>query len=572
MNRRVLCCVSLALLVWLPGCRGETAAESGEQRGAPVTFPAFAAAAVVDHARVLSSDAFEGRAPGTKGEDLTVAYIADQFRKAGLKPGSADGSYYQQVPLVGITPVTGAKLVFSTGTKTRELAFRDDFVAWSKHVASSAGIARSEMVFVGYGVQAPEFAWDDFKGMDVRGKTLVVLIGDPPVPDPADPQKLDAKVFGGTAMTYYGRWPYKYEIGAKLGAAAVLIVHETAPAGYAFSVVQGKTREQFELVAADKNMSRASIEGWLPIEQATALFEMAGLDFGRLKQQAVNRAFVPVPLGVTATITLQNTLRTVNSRNVIGVLEGGDPVLRNECVVYTAHWDHLGVGVAVDGDRIYHGAVDNAVAVGGLIEIARAFVASPVRPGRTLVFVSVTAEEQLMLGSTYYAQQPHLPLDRTLANINLEGLNVHGRTRDLTVIGLGNSDLDDYAREAAAAQGRVLRPDPEPEKGMYYRSDHFSFAKMGVPALEPDAGIDFVGRPAGYGQRLRDDYIARKYHKPADRVEDDWDLSGGVEDLQLYWMVGFRVAQAEKWPEWKPGTEFKARRDAQLARRAPGAR
>jgi Zn-dependent M28 family amino/carboxypeptidase len=307
-----------------------------------------------------------------------------------------------------------------------------------------------------------------------------------------------------------------------------------------------------------------NIEGWITLDRAKALFKLAGQDFDTLKQQAATRAFKPVPLGVTASMTLHNKLRTIDSRNVVAKLEGSDPQRTSEYVVYTAHWDHFGIGPEVNGDTIYHGAKDNAVGCAGLIEIARAFTQLPTPPRRSILFVSVTAEEQGLLGSQYYATAPIYPLAKTLANINMDGLNVHGRTKDLTLIGLGASDLDDYTAAAAGEQGRTIRPDPEPEKGFYYRSDHFNFAKQGVPALDPDEGVDFIGKPPGYGQKVRDDYTEHRYHKPQDVVTPDWDLTGAREDLRVFFAVGYRVAQADRFPEWKPGNEFKAKRDAML--------
>ena len=508
---------------------------------------------VLEHTKVLSSDEYQGRAPGTKGEDLTVAYVADQFKAIGLKPGNTDGTYIQNVPLVGIT-ASPAPLTFSKGPQKQTLKWKDDVVAWTKHVAESASITNSELVFVGYGVVAPEYNWDDYKGVDVAGKTLVMLINDPPVEG----------AFGGKAMTYYGRWTYKYEIGAEKKAAAVLIVHETEAAAYPFSVVQSKVTEQFDLVTPDKNMGRVNVEGWITLDKTKDLFKLAGQDFDTLKQQAATRDFKPVPLGVTASMTLHNTLRTIDSRNVVAKLEGSDPALKDEYVVYTAHWDHFGIGPEVNGDKIYHGAKDNAVGCGGLIELARAFTQLPAPPKRSILFLSVTAEEQGLLGSQYYSVTPIYPLAKTLANINIDGLNVHGRTKDLTVIGLGASDLDSYTAAAAGEQGRVIRPDAEPEKGFYYRSDHFNFAKQGVPALDPDEGIDFVGKPADYGKKVRDEYTENRYHKPQDVITSDWDLTGAREDLRVFFAVGYRVAQADTFPQWKAGNEFKAKRDVML--------
>lgn len=522
------------------------------------------ATAILKHVKVLASDEYEGRAPGTRGEELAVTYIAEQFKALGLKPGSPDGSYFQKVPLVGITADPSATLTFAHGANTQVLKFRDDVVAWTKRVADQVSIDKSEVVFAGYGVEAPEFNWDDFKGVDLAGKTVIVLVGDPPVSDPADPKKLDPKTFGGRAMTYYGRWTYKYEEGARRKAAAVFIVHETEPAGYPFGVVQGKVSEQFDLVTPDKNIGRAAIEGWITIEQARAMFAMAHQDFDALKTRAATREFAPVPFSVTASMTLHNTMRTIGSRNVLGVLEGSDPTLKDEYVIYTSHWDHFGIGAPINGDKVYNGALDNASGVGGLIELARAFKKLPKPPKRSILFLSVTAEEQGLLGSEYYATTPVYPLARTLAAINMDSLNIHGRTKDLTIVGLGNSDLDDYAAAAAKAQGRIVKPDPAPERGGFYRSDHFPFAKQGVPALDAGGGSDFIGKPADFAARIRKTYTEQHYHQPSDELRPDWDLSGAIEDLQLYFTVGLGVANADRFPEWKPGTEFKAKREAML--------
>src|SRR5512143_509949 len=481
-------------------------------------FPAIEGRAVLEHTKVLASDAFEGRAPGTPGEERTVAYLTEELQRIGLQPGNPDGTWVQRIPLVGTTVQGTPPLVFRRGAAERRLAWRDDYVAWTKRVVERVGLDASDLVFVGYGVQAPEDQWDDFKGVDVRGKTIVVLVGDPPVPDPAKPGQLDPRVFGGKAMTYYGRWTYKYEIGAKLGAAGVMIVHETEPAGYPFAVVQGKTTEQLDLETPDGNASRAAIEGWITLPQAKALFEMAGQDFEALKRKAATRAFTPVPLGVTATVSLVNSIRKVTSANVVARLEGSDPVLKDDWIVYTTHWDHFGIGPAVNGETIYRGAIDNASGTGGLLELARALAASTPPPRRSILFLFVTGEEQGLLGSAGYAEHPLYPLEKTVAVLNLDALNVHGRTRDLTIIGLGLSDLDDVLRRAAAAQGRVVKADPMPEKGSYYRSDHFPFAQKGVPSVHAGGGVEYVGKPAAYGRRIREDYIRNDYHKPSDAV------------------------------------------------------
>jgi len=538
--------------------------------GAEKTKPRSSAAPAIDagrllgHVKVLASDEFQGRAPGTPGEQKTIDYIAAQFAALGLSPAGADGTFLQPVPLVGLTPDPAMALAFSVAGNVLRLKFRDDFVAWSKRVQKQVAVDGSEVVFVGYGIQAPEFNWDDIKGVDLRGKTLLVLVGDPPVPDPEDPTKLDPHVFAGNTMTYYGRWTYKYELAARLGAAAVLIVHETGPAGYPFTVVQGKTGEQLDLVSVAGGSDRAAVEGWITQEQAERLLGAAGHDFSTLKRRALDRAFKPMPLGATASITVTNSIRQVLSHNVVGRLAGSDPQGREEAVVFEAHWDHFGVGQAVEGDRIYHGAVDNATGVAALIELARAFRALPVAPRRSILFLSVTAEEQNLLGSRYYVEHPLVPLARTAAVINLESLNVLGRTRDVTVIGLGHTELDDLVKTLAAGQGRTIRPDPQPEKGSFFRSDHFPFAQAGVPFCYPAPGVDFVGKPAGWGVKMRDEFTARHYHKPSDTVRPDWNLDGAIVDLQLYWRIGLAVASSTDIPRFRAGSEYRQRQSVLL--------
>jgi Zn-dependent M28 family amino/carboxypeptidase len=531
------------------------------------SLPRTQAAAILQHTKALSSDAFEGRAPGTAGEEKTVSYITSEFQKIGLKPGNADGTYIQTVPLVGITGAEAKPLVIERAGSRVPLKWKSDVVAWTKHVADGAAIDRSEMVFVGYGVVAPEYNWDDFKGVDLKGKTMVVLVNDPQIPDPADPSKLDPKTFNGNAMTYYGRWTYKYEEAARRGAAGVFIVHEEKPAGYPYEVVQGFLGERFDLVTPDKNMGRANIEGWLSLAAAKRVLKMAGQDFDVLKKQATTREFKPVPLGLKASMALRNTNRTIDSRNVLGKIEGSDPALKDEYVVYSAHWDHLGVcdpDPDNKADTICNGALDNASGVASLLEMARAFTQVKPAPKRSILFLMVTAEEQGLLGSEYYAVTPVYPLAKTAANINLDGVNQWGRTKDITVIGIGASDLDDYLRDAAAEQSRTLRPDPEPEKGFYYRSDHFNFAKQGVPALYTDTGVEFIGKPPEYSQQKRDEYNKKDYHQPSDEIKADWDLTGALEDADLLLAVGYRVANAAKLPEWKPGNEFRAKREEML--------
>jgi Zn-dependent M28 family amino/carboxypeptidase len=526
-------------------------------------LPDLSADAILADTTKLSSDEFEGRAPGSRGETLTVQYLSDEFKKAGLEPGNPDGTWVQKVPLVAIQGAPSPLVVAKGGTK-KSFKVSTDFVAFSKHVVDEVKIEDAELVFAGYGVQAPEYKWDDFAGIDVKGKVIVVLVNDPPVADAANSKELDGKTFGGKAMTYYGRWTYKFEKAAELGAAGVLIVHETYPAGYPWPVVQGMAAERFNLAAPDKNLGRAKVEGWMTQEAATALLKMAGQDYQKLKAQAAAPGFKAVPLGVTASLTVKQTLRTVDSQNVVAKLPGADPGLKNEYVIYTAHWDHFGRCAAVDGDDICNGALDNATGVATVLDIARKMKGLNPGPRRTVLFLAVTAEEQGLLGSEYYGNFPLYPLEKTVGVINIDGINQWGRTSDMVVVGLGASDLDDYAAAIAKEQNRTLKPDAEPEKGFYYRSDHFNFAKKGVPAFDPDAGTDYIGKAPEYGQKKRDEYTNTDYHKASDEVKPDWDLSGAIEDAKLFLAMGYRLAQADKYPEWKAGNEFRSIREAAL--------
>ena len=517
------------------------------------------------HIEKLASDEFKGRLPGSEGEALTIDYLKGQFTKLGLESAPVGQGYLQEVPLVGITADQISPLLF--GSDSRSVSFRhaQEFMVWTKRVVERSVIKESEVVFVGYGVQAPEFKWNDFKDSDMKGKTVIVLVNDPPLTDPDDSSRLDSGVFGGKAMTYYGRWTYKFEVAAEKGAAACFIVHETGPAGYPWQVVRGGwSGEQFDLVTADQNRSRCAVEGWLTYEAAQRVFRLAGQDLERLKRAAVDRNFEPVPLDLKASVSIRNSLRTIHSNNVIARLVGSDPSLRSEHVVYMAHWDHLGQDTQLEPDTIYNGAVDNASGTAGLIEIAAAFAQLETLPRRSLLFLAVTAEEQGLLGSRYYVENPIYPLAQTVAAINLDAMNVLGPTKDVTLVGMGNSTLDDVVRALATEQGRSVTPDPEPEKGFFYRSDHFNFAKQGVPALYIGSGVDYVGRPEGWGLQMRERYTREDYHKPSDEVDPGWDLSGLVQDLQLLFSVGYQVANQEEYPDWKPGTEFKAKREAML--------
>jgi len=514
------------------------------------------AADLLRQIRVLASDAFEGRAPGSRGERLSVAYIEREFRQLGLEPGSRDGRYVQPVPMVGIT--TAPALTVHVGGKATTLAFPADYVAWSARPVARTVVDTSELVFVGYGVQAPEYGWDDFKGVDLRGKTLVMLINDPAIPDPNDPTRLDPQMFKGREMTYYGRWTYKFEMAAQLGAAAAIIVHDTAAAGYPFDVVRHTwAHENLDLRGSTPRFP--PVTGWIQHERARALFESAGFDLAALERAALSKDFKPVALGIQASFDARNRMRTLESRNVVARIPGSDPALRDEAIVYTAHWDHLGIDRSLPGPKtrqIYHGALDNAAGVAALFDIARAYQALAVKPKRTIVFVATTAEEQGLLGARYYVEHPVVPLDRTLMDVNIDVVNFYGRTKDLRIIGAGKSDIDDRVIRDAALHGRTAPPDANPELGSFFRADQFEFAKAGVPVLFLKAGTQVLGRPDDYGNEAKREYVAHRYHTVDDIVDDRWDLSGAVEDTQLLFRLGLEVAQGSSRPQWRPDSEF----------------
>jgi Zn-dependent M28 family amino/carboxypeptidase len=514
------------------------------------------------HIKVLASDEFEGRAPGSKGEELSMKYIIDQFKKIGLKPGNPDGTYTQEVPLAGIK--SEPRMSFVVADKTMDLKYPDDFVASSARLQPEIKVEKSDLVFVGYGVVAPEYGWDDYKNVDVRGKTLLMLIGDPPIPDPKDPSKLDDKMFKGKAMTYYGRWTYKYEIAAKKGAAAAIIIHETEPAAYPWQVVRSSWgKENFELDSPNKNMDAVSARSWITLDVAKKLFADSKQDFEALKKSAITKDFRPVVLDAKANIEIEQQVRSFKSHNVIGKLEGSDPKLNGEYVIYTAHWDHLGRHPELQGDQIFNGAIDNASGVASVIEIAGAFMKVNPPPKRSVLFMATTAEEAGLLGAKYYAEHPLYPLAKSLADINLDTINVWGKARDIEDLSLGFSTLDDLLAAAAKQQGRKVIPGTRPDKGMIYRADNFEFSKAGLPSLYIGKGQHLFSLPENAPLRS-DEYDSTDYHQVTDEVHPDWDLSGAVQDVQLVFEVGYEVANGDKFPEWKPGSEFKAKRDSML--------
>ncbi len=523
---------------------------------------AITPAGLLQHIQDLAADSMEGRGPGTPGEEKATTYLQRQFQALGLKPGNPDGSWFQEVDLIGYTSHPSATI--TARGKNVPFAFPTDYVADSRHDRPEVKVDDSDIVFVGYGVEAPEYGWDDYKGVDVRGKTILMLVNDPPVRAADDSSQLDTTMFRGRAMTYYGRWTYKYEEASRKGAAAAIIIHETGPAGYPYSVVRGSwSVEQFD-VPSDDAESRVAVEGWMTLDKAKELFAAAGADFDSLHAAARTRDFEPMTLDAKASFDVKVDVRRVKSKNVVAKVEGTS--MKDQFVIYTAHWDHLGRDTTLQGDQIYNGALDNASGCASLLEIAKAYTALPTPPERSILFLSVTSEEKGLLGSKYYAEHPLYPLEKTAADINMDAMNQWGRTKDMTVVGLGNSTLDDVVTRVLAADGRVVRPDPEPEKGFYYRSDHFEFAKKGVPALDPGAGVEYVGRPEGWGVQKREEYTTHDYHKVSDEVKPDWDLSGMAEDAGVLFRVGVLVADEPGMPEWKSGTEFKAIRDSMMAR------
>jgi len=544
-----------------PDINAPTEAELKAAAGRALAARQITPDGLLRHISILASDPFEGRKPGTGGEDASINYIVGQFKALDLLPGSQRGSYTQPVELMGITSEASVKL----SVKGQPFGMRsgDDYVAASVRFEPDVDVKNAPLVFVGYGVQAPEYGWDDYKGLDVRGKTLVMLINDPPIPDPQRPDQLDPKMFKGKGMTYYGRWTYKYDIASQLGAAAVLIVHETEPAAYPWEVVRNSWggTERFELNADHRNLRRVPVQGWMTVDKTRDLFAAAGLDFAALKAAAIRPDFKPVELDATATAHVRNTLRSIESRNVAARIAGSDPVLGNQHIIYTAHWDHLGRDKTLPGDQIFNGAVDNASGVAGLIEIARAYQALPTPPKRSILFLAVTAEEQGLLGSRAYAAQPLYPIADTLADINMDSLNPWGPTQDIQVVGFGQNTLEDVLIESAKTQNRVVVADKTPERGGFYRSDQFEFAKVGVPGLYTGAGEIFIGKPPEWGRAKRAAFTARDYHKPSDEVQADWDLSGAARDVQLLFDVGARLSGDSAWPAWKDGSEFKLARE-----------
>lgn len=504
-----------------------------------------------DHVIELADDKYEGRGPGSRGDAAARRYLAEQMGQMGLKPGAADGGWEQPFDLVGVTATQPSSWSFRRSDSEVTLRQWDDFIVYSGRQAETVALADAELVFVGYAIQAPEYDWDDFKDADLTGKVLVMMNNDP---------DWDPDLFGGDTRLQYGRWDYKYQSAARQGAAGAIIIHTSPSAGYPFQVVQTSwTGEQFELPAGDE--PRTEVNAWITESSARRLIEMAGFDLDALREAADNRDFQPVPLGIQTSIEFPVALNRVTSANVLGLLPGSDPVLRDEVVIYTAHHDHLGIGTPNEaGDNIYNGAMDNASGVAQVLAIAKALLALPEPPRRSVLFAFVGAEEQGLLGSKFYADNPTFPAGKIAANINYDGGNIWGHTHDVTFIGLGKSSIDAIVTSVAAEQGRTVKPDQFPDRGYFYRSDQFSFAKIGVPALYLDTGTEFIDRPADFGKQQVNHYTDVNYHQPSDEYDPAWNFDGMIADAALGFWTGLAIANADQMPTWKPGDEFEAAR------------
>lgn len=513
--------------------------------------------AIETHLSTLASDAFMGRKPMTPAEPMTINYIADELKKMGVEPGN-NGSYFQDVPLINIDGKPAETMQIKGGKQNMTLRLGQDFVSYTEREEAEIELNDSELVFCGYGIVAPEYGWNDYEGLDMKGKTAVVLVNDPGFGTE------DEKFFKANTMTYYGRWTYKYEEAERQGAAGIMIIHETAMAGYPWFVVESSwSGGQLNLQSTDGNPGKPAIQGWFSLDAAKSIFDNAGLNLSDELKSAREKGFTPKPMNMTMTTSLVNTFEKNASKNVVGIVKGSQRP--DEYIIYTAHWDHLGIGKPVEGDSIYNGAVDNASGTACVMAIAKALASADPAPERSIVFLFVTAEEQGLLGSLYYGENPIYPTHKTVANLNIDGMRSFGEMKDLTVIGYGQSELEDIAEELATQDGRYILPDQEPEKGYFFRSDHFSLAKVGVPALYAEGGYDHITKGKEYAMEQQEAYRANAYHAPADEYDPaTWDLSGLVQDANLFLKIGQRLANSTDFPQWKEGSEFKAIRDRDL--------
>jgi Zn-dependent M28 family amino/carboxypeptidase len=539
---------SVAMIISLASCKQSTLDhEDG--------LAAFNADSLKQHISVLASDAFMGRKPFTEGETKTVAYLQQQFATIGLEPGNGS-SFVQEVPMVNILATAAPSMQVKSAKGSLTLKAYDDYIIWTDKTDPNISLDNSELVFAGYGVVAPEYNWNDYAGLDVKGKVVMVMVNDPGF------WAGDTTLFKGKTMTYYGRWTYKFEEAARQGAKGCLIIHNTAAASYPFSVQQNSfNTSRLRLDTRGLNTKNCDMIGWLPEKIANKLFTQAGFD-STLLVNANKAGFKAVPLNLQLSTTMKVQATYNKSYNVIGKITGSKHP--DEVIIYTAHWDHLGIGRPdKTGDTIYNGAMDNATGTAGLLELARVFKTLKTKPERTVVFLSVTAEEQGLLGSAYYAQNPVYPANKTVANINMDGLNAFTKTNDIVVVGEGQSDLEDYLKTEVEKTGGYVSYETHPEAGYYYRSDHFNFAKAGIPALYTETGVDVAGKGKEYGQKLQNEYTDNHYHQASDTYDGAaWTMEGGIKDLKLLFQVGKRLSFEETWPMWKTGSEFKSIRDA----------
>lgn len=508
---------------------------------------------IIEHIKVLSSNEFGGRMPFTESETKTIEYLKSQFKSMGVEPGNGE-SYFQKVPMVEIEATEMGPLKISGNGFEKEYNYKTEFVALTRRVTEEISVENSELVFAGFGVVAPEYNWNDYANLDVKGKTVLVLVNDPGF------DTNDSTFFKGNAMTYYGRWTYKYEEAARQGAKGIIIVHDTKPASYPWGVVEnGWTGANLYLKAEDNNMSRCEFEGWISLESAKELFVAAGKEEYNFTTDARSREFEPFDFGLQVSLSFNNQTKFSESNNVAGLIKGSEKP--DEIIIYAAHWDHLGTGTPINGDSIYNGAIDNASGTATLLEIARAFT-SYEQPKRSLLFLAVTAEEQGLLGSAYYANNPIYSAKNTVGVINMDALMAIGEMKDLTVVGYGQSELDDIAESIATKQGRYIIPDPEPGSGRFFRSDHFSFANVGIPALKASGSYEHMTKGVEYVKEQKEHYVSTDYHQPSDEYSDDWDMSGMVQDGTLFYEIGKKLSNdITLWPKWKEGSEFKAIRE-----------
>lgn len=534
--------LKISVFLVLAGCKPEVKSEN--------TLQTVNQATIAKHIEQLASDEFMGRMPFTEGERKTTKYLQAEFEKLGLSPGNGN-SFFQEVPMIEITGTPSEKMKISGPKGDFDLNYFDDFVALTLKPQEKVGLENSELVFVGYGIVASEYGWNDYQGMDMKGKTAVVLVNDPGF------ESQDSTLFKGNAMTYYGRWTYKYEEAGRQGAAGVIIIHETVPASYGWNVVQSSwSGAQLSL---ESNAPVADVQGWVTKEAADKLFEASPINNKNFHELAMQKDFKPTPMGLTVSMGITNKIKRDVSKNVVALLEGS--TRKDETIIYSAHWDHLGIGHPVDGDSIYNGAVDNASGTACLLAIAEAFKKGK-QPERSIVFLAVTAEEQGLLGSAYYAEHPIYPPKKTVAAINMDALASPGPMKDLTITGYGQSEMDEYATEAAKKQGRYLIPDPEPEKGYFFRSDHFNFAKIGIPSLYASGSYEDFKHGHEYVKKMNDEYRDKKYHQPQDEYDPiTTELSGVQFDAQLMYLVGQKLANEDYFPKWYQNSEFRAARE-----------